>query len=65
MMTRNAMIAIIAGIIVAAAIAGIVAATGMPNSSSQQGNQTTSGTSGQGKKITIDLNENLGLKEKS
>lgn len=62
-MSRNAMIAIIAGIIVAAAIAGVVAATAAPGAPPQQDNQTA--TSGSGKKITIDLNENLGLKENS
>lgn len=55
------MIAIIAGIIVAAAIAGAVAATSTMTVPPLQGNQTA--TTGEGKKITIDLNENLGLKE--
>ena len=57
------MIAIIAGIIAVAAVAGVVAATAAPSAPPHQGNQTA--TSQAGKKITIDLNENLGLKEKS
>ena len=63
MLSRNAMMAIIAGII-AAAIAGAVAATSAPVVPAQQNKQTT-GTVDEGKKITIDLNEKLGLKENS
>lgn len=66
MLSRSAMIAVIAGIAIAAAIAGILIATNSSATSTStpisQDNQTS--TSG-GKKITIGLSENLGLKEKS
>lgn len=55
------MIAIIAGIIATAGIAGVMAVTATPGIPAQHGNQTA--TAGGGKKISIELNENLGLKE--
>ena len=61
-MSKGAVIAIIAGAIIIAAVAGAVAS--MPAPPAVQGNSTDIGTGGQGgKKITINLDENLGLKE--
>jgi hypothetical protein len=63
-MSKGAMIAVIAGAIIVAAVAGIVASMSPP--STAQGNSTDTGTGGQGgKKITINLDESLGLKESS
>lgn len=59
-MMKGGMIAIIAGIVAAAVIAGVVAVTvAMPG---QPPDVPPEGAGG--KKITIELNENLGLKEK-
>lgn len=60
-MSKNTMIAIIASIVATAGIAVVMAVTATPGSPTQQGNQTA--TAGGGKKISIELNESLGLKE--
>jgi hypothetical protein len=63
-MSKGAMIAVIAGAIIVAAIAGVMASMSPPPTA--QGNSTDTETVGQGgKKITINLDENLGLKESS
>ncbi|MGI0019188.1 MAG: hypothetical protein ACREAY_01815 [Nitrososphaera sp.] len=63
-MSKGAMIAVIAGAIIVAAVAGVVASMSAP--SAAQDNSTDIGTGSQGgKKITINLDENLGLKENS
>ena len=67
MLSRSAMIAVIAGIAIATAIAGILIATSgsiTSTTSTPTGQDNQTSTSG-GKKITIGLSENLGLKEKS
>lgn len=53
-MSRGALVAIVAGIIITAAIAGIAAIT--------TGDKQAPGPEG-GKQLTLDLNENLTLKE--
>lgn len=63
-MSRGLLIAVIAGAIIVAAIAGIIASISVATVA--QDNSTELGTTGQpGKKLTINLNENLGLKESS
>jgi hypothetical protein len=63
-MSRGVLIAVIAGAIIVAAIAGIIASMSSPTVA--QDNSTDLGTTGQtGKKLTINLDENLGLEESS
>ncbi len=63
-MSRGLLIAVIAGAIIVAAIAGVIAS--MSATTVAQNNSTDLGTTGQtGKKLTINLDENLGLEESS
>ena len=63
-MSRGLLIAVIAGAIIVAAIAGVIAF--MSATTVAQDNSTDLGTTGQtGKKLTINLDENLGLEESS
>ena len=63
-MSRGLLIAVIAGAIIVAAIAGVIAS--MSATTVAQDNSTDLGTTGQtGKKLTINLDENLGLEESS
>jgi hypothetical protein len=61
-MSRGAMIALIAGAIAVAAIAGVIASISPPPVPSD-GNSTDVETGG--RQISINLDENLGLKENS
>jgi hypothetical protein len=62
--SRGLLIAVIAGAIIVAAIAGVIAS--MSATTVAQNNSTDLGTTGQtGKKLTINLDENLGLEESS
>jgi Flp pilus assembly protein CpaB len=58
-LSRGVLIAIVAGIIIAAVAAGIVAAT----SGDKQQDVPENGDASQGRKLTLDLNENLSLQE--
>jgi Flp pilus assembly protein CpaB len=65
-LSKGSRIAIVIGILAVVAVAGVVVAS---NQAAPQNNETNNPLSNQsenmtGKKVTIDLNENLGLKEK-
>jgi Flp pilus assembly protein CpaB len=65
-LSKGSRIAIVIGILAVVAIAAVVIAS---NQTAPQNNETNNPLSNQsanttGKKVTIDLNENLGLKEK-
>ncbi len=57
-MSRGVLIAIVAGIIVAAVAAGVIAAT-----SGDQQEGPENGDAPQGRQLTLDLSENLSLRE--